>query len=58
MIKTSAITRSFFCNPDVKQKPLLTAMLNEYKMVGIQPINTDEILPSSRMLVHWCCNHM
>lgn len=40
MIKTSVITRRFFCNPDVEQKPLLTAMLNEYRMVGIQPINT------------------
>lgn len=28
MIKTSLITRSFFCNPDVKQKTLLIAMLN------------------------------
>lgn len=58
MIKTSVITKSFSCNPDVKQKTLLTAMLNEYKKVGIQPINIREMFLSSSMLVHWYCNHM
>lgn len=58
MIKPSVITRSFFCNPDVKQRTLLTAMLNEYKMVGIQPINIQEMFLSSWMLVQWYCNHM
>lgn len=58
MIKTSLITRSFFCDPDVKQRTLLIAMLNEHKMVGIQPINIQETFLSSRMLVHWYCHHM
>lgn len=58
MIKTSVITKSFFCNPDVKQKTLLTAVPNEYKPVGIQPINTEEMFLSSSMLVHRYCNHM
>lgn len=55
MIKTSATTKSFFCNPDVKQKKLLTAVLNKYKKVGVQPINIQEMFLSSSMLVHWYC---
>lgn len=55
MIKTSVTTRSFFCNPHVKQKKLLTAVLNKHKKVGAQLINIQEMFPSSSMLVHWCC---
>lgn len=35
----------------MKQKTLLIAMLNGHKMVGIQPINIEEMFLSSRMLL-------
>lgn len=55
MIKTSVAIKSFFCNPDVKQKKLLTAVLNKYKNVGVQPVNIQEMFLRSSMLVHWYC---